>query len=171
MLLIAGAALPARVSETGGGSSAGTSPARAMTLRYDPQFILEAVAQRLGVTLRPDIPVPTILVESTTPLGRVQEVAEAQWGFRPHVFVSTYAAAKNEIYLIDDAADYLPYNRTLDDALAHEFVHYLQAKYFKDDFKVEWSEAEAIAVQTWFREEYIYAGRAEAGTQFASTGR
>jgi hypothetical protein len=84
-----------------------------------------------------------------------------QWEFRPEVFISFYAVAQNAIYLIDDAADYLPYNRTLDDALAHELVHYLQAKYLKDEFKVEWSEA-AIAVQTWFRERYLYPGRAQA---------
>jgi len=165
MLLAVAAALPAPVSETGGGTPADGSPARATTLRYDPQFILEAVARRLGVTLRPEIPLPTILLESATPLQRLQDATELQWRFRPHSFISFYAVGRNEIYLIDAAADYVPYNRTLNDALAHEFVHYLQAKYFKDDFKVEWSESEAIAIQTWFREQYIYPGRADVVAQ------
>ena len=131
------------------------SPERVVTLRHDPQFILEAVARRMGVTLRPEIPVPVILLESRTPLQRLQATAERQWGFRPHVFVSTYASAGNEIYLIDDAALYERYKRTVDDALAHEFVHYLQAKYLKDTFSTDWSEAEAVAIQTWFRKAYM----------------
>jgi hypothetical protein len=138
-----------------GGMSADRSPARIATLQHSPQFILNTVAQRMGIALRPEVPPPTILLESTTSLQRFQEAAERQWGFRPQVFVSAYAVGPNEIYVIDDAAEYLPYNRTLDDALAHEFVHYVQAKYFNDEFKVDWSEAEAILIQTWFREQYM----------------
>jgi hypothetical protein len=138
------------------------SPSPPITLRagvaplhHDPQFILEAVARRMGVTLRPEVPPPTIRLESRTPLYRLQRAAERQWGFRPLVFVTTYASASNEIYLIDRSADYLPYGRTPDDALAHELVHYIQANYLKDDFSTDWSEVEAVAVQTWFRETFI----------------
>jgi hypothetical protein len=135
----------------------GPLPKRVATLHHDPRLILEAVARRMGIRLRPEIAVPVILLESRTPLQRMQTAAERQWGFRPQVFATTYASAENGIYLIDDADFYTQHDRTLDDALAHEFVHYLQANYLEDGFNVEWSEAEAISVQTWFRKEYMAA--------------
>ncbi len=81
------------------------------------------------MTLRPEIPVPAIFVASTTPLAQFQDAIEAQWRFRPDVVLNTYAIARNEIYLYDGAAYFAQRNRTLDDSLAHEFVHYLQAQY------------------------------------------
>lgn len=131
------------------------SPKRVATLRHDPQLILESVAQRMGIRLQPDIPVPAILLESSTPLQRMQTAAERQWGFRPEVFANAYSAAENRIYLIDDAHFYEQHARTLDDALAHEYVHYLQATYLKDGFDSEWSEATAISMQNWFRQAYM----------------
>jgi hypothetical protein len=161
-LILLAAELPARVSETAGRPTTPAPadvpiavPAAVATLQHDPQFILEAVAARMGITLRPDIPPPAIRLESRTPLERLQAAAERQWGFRPPVFVTTYASAGNEVYLIDRAADYLPYGRTPDDVLAHELVHYLQAKYLRDDFRSDFSESEAVAIQTWFRQEYM----------------
>lgn len=132
-----------------------TSPARIATLHYDPQFILQAVARRMGITLLPGTPVPTLLLESRTPLSRWQAAAERQWGFRPDVFATAFAQAGNEIYLIDDAALNERREGTLDDALAHELVHYLQAKYRKDTLATDWSESEAVAIQIWFRTEYM----------------
>jgi hypothetical protein len=131
------------------------SPKPVAKLRHDPRLILEAVARRMGVRLRPEVPVPAILLESRTPLQRMQAAAERQWGFRPEVFANAYAAAENRIYLIDDAHFYERHERTLDDALAHEYVHYLQARYLKDGFNSEWSEAAAIAMQNWFRQKYM----------------
>jgi hypothetical protein len=138
-------------------AAAGESGARAepAKLHSEPRFILETVAQRLGVTLRPEIPVPAIFVASTTPLAQFQDAIEAQWRFRPDVVLNTYAIARNEIYLYDGAAYYAQHNRTLDDSLAHEFVHYLQAQYRNDDLSSEWREAEAVDIQTWFREAYV----------------
>jgi hypothetical protein len=152
------AAVPDRLSEPRVEAPAGRSPARVATLQHDPQFILEAVARRMGVRLQPDMPPPAIRLESGTPLQRMQAAAEKQWGFRPPVFVTTYATATNEIYLIDEAALYERYRRTLDDSLAHELVHYIQARYLGDRFHTEWSEVEAVAIQTWFREQFM-AGR------------
>lgn len=145
--------------------------ARAATLNHDPQFILEAVARRMGVTLRLEIPLPAIRLESRTQLLRMQVAAERQWGFRPPVFLSTYAAASNEIYLIDEAALYENYPRTLDDSLAHELVHYFQAKYRKDRSDNEWSEIEAMAIQAWFRNEVMAPGRVALEAQHAATQR
>lgn len=135
--------------------ASGMVSSRAATLHHDPRFILDAVAQRMGVRLRPDIPVPAILLESATPLQRLQRAGERQWGFRPQIFVNAYAPAENGIYLIDDADFHRTHKRTLDDALAHEFVHYLQANYLGTGLHSEWSEAEAVMVQTWFREKYM----------------
>jgi hypothetical protein len=143
----------------------GPLPKRVATLHHDPQLILEAVARRMGIRLRPEIAVPVILLESRTPLQRMRTAAERQWGLRPQVFAAIYASAENEIYLIDDADFYAQHDRTLDDALAHELVHYLQANYLKDGFNVEWSEAEAISIQTWFRKEYMAPMLAMAAAQ------
>jgi hypothetical protein len=149
------AALPPRSSEPLGTAPPLAPPARVAALQHDPQFILEAVAKRMGVVLRPDIPPPTIRLESRTPLARLQAAAERQWGFRPKVFTTTYATASNEVYLIDEAALYDNYGGTLDDSLAHELVHYIQARYLGDRFTTDWSETEAVAVQSWFRREYM----------------
>jgi hypothetical protein len=136
-------------------ASRDASTERVARLHHDPQWILKAVADRMGVQMHPAIPLPEILFESETPLTRMQAAAERQWGFRPQVFANAYAADENRIYLIDDADFYERIGRTLDDALAHEFVHYLQATYLKDEFKSEWSEATAIALQSWFRKEHM----------------
>jgi hypothetical protein len=149
------AALPARVSDTPTGPPAVGAPPRVAALQHDPQFILETVAKRMGIALRPDLPPPAIRLESRTPLARLQAAAERQWGFRPEVFTTTYATATNEVYLIDEARLYENYGGTPDDSLAHEFVHYLQATYLRDRFTTDWSEAEAVAVQTWFRNEHM----------------
>jgi hypothetical protein len=131
-------------------------------LRYDPRFILAVVARRMNVTLRPEIPVPAIFLESATALRQFQDAIEAQWRFRPHVFANAYVAARNEIYLIDDAAYYARAGRTLDDSLAHEFAHYLQVRYLSSDLADPSLESEAVAVQRGFQQDYVYPRRAEA---------
>jgi hypothetical protein len=155
MFVAAAAALPARFNETVAATAPSAPPVRVAALQHDPRFILEVVAKRMGVTLRPDVPPPAIRPESRTPLERLQAAAERQWGFRPEVFTTTYATAENTIYLIDEAALYENYGGTLDDSLAHELVHYIQAHYLGDRFTTDWSESEAVAVQTWFRGTYM----------------
>jgi len=157
MFLVTAATLSARASKTASSTPPRALPERVAMLRYNPQFILQAVARRMGIALLPGMPVPAVLLESRTPLERLQAAAERQWGFRPHVFVTAYASAGNEIYLIDDATLYERYKGTPDDSLAHELVHYLQANYRKDTFNTDWSEFEAVAIQTWFRNEYMGA--------------
>lgn len=134
---------------------AGEPDAGTMKLRFDPRFILEAVARRLEVKLRPEIPLPAIHVASSTPLRQFQDAMEPQWRSRPHVFGNAYAIAPNEIYLFDAAEFYLRLRRTLDDSLAHEFVHYIQAQYWGEDLALDGSEALAVDVQRWFREVYL----------------
>lgn len=132
-------------------ADADESPLTPSMLRHDPRYTLEAVAREMNVRLRPDIPVPAILFQSTTPLQRFQNALAPQWGFKPSVFANAYAVARNEIYLMDDASYYTRLRRTLDDSLAHEFAHYIQVHYFRADLTHESCELDAISVQQWFR--------------------
>jgi hypothetical protein len=68
----------------------------------------------------------------------------------------------NEIYLIDDASYYARVGRTIDDSLAHELAHYLQARYGRAHL-VDWEEVEAVAIQNWFRAEHVQAKLVDAG--------
>jgi hypothetical protein len=154
ILAMAACLTPATAGET----AAAVQPAK---LRFDPQFILAEVARRMNVTLRPELPVPAVFFESSTPLRQFQEAIAPQWRFRPHVFANAYAAARNEIYLIDEAAYYKRFGRTLDDSLAHEFAHYLQVHYLKADLEDPSLETEAVAVQHEFQRAHVYPLRAE----------
>ena len=124
-------------------------------LEHDPQDVLAAVARRMHIRLQPFVPLPAIHLESRTPLEQLQRVAERQWGTRPREFMNVYVAEENAIYLIDDTGHLAHRHGTLDDALAHELVHYLQANYRKDGFSTEWSEVEALRVQAWFRQTFM----------------
>lgn len=77
MLVFAATELPARVNESPGTAPAAPT-ARVAALQHDPQLILERVASRMGITLRPDLPPPAIRLESRTPLERLQAAAERQ---------------------------------------------------------------------------------------------
>jgi hypothetical protein len=92
ILALAACLAPAAAGET----DRAVQPAK---LRFDPQFILAEVARRMNVTLRPEVPLPAIFFESTTPLRQFQDAIAPQWHIRPHVFANAYSAARNEIYL------------------------------------------------------------------------
>jgi hypothetical protein len=136
-------------------ASAGTAsadPAERVTLRFEARYILESVARQMNVTLRPDEPLPAIHLESTTPLVQFQDAVAGQWKFRPPLFANVYVIARNEIYLTDDPRYYRRLRRTLDESLAHEFAHYIQARYFGANLADEGCEVEAVAVQFAFTE-------------------
>ena len=126
-------------------------------LQHDPDFVLRAVAARMGIALLPETRVPTLLLESRTAPERWRAAAERHWRMRPAAFTAFYMAEQNEIYLIDEAAQYERRGGTLDDALAHELVHYLQARYRRDALDTDWAELEAVQIQHWFRAEYMQA--------------
>jgi hypothetical protein len=170
-LLVATTAAPDLLKESGVKTLPGDLPARVARLQHDPQFILEAVAGRMGVRLRSDLAPPAILLESGTPLQRLQAAADKQWGFRPPVFVTMYAMESNEVYLIDKATLYGRDPATLDDSLAHELVHYIQANYLGDRVNTDWSELEAVAIQTWFRGKFMAPRLATAGARLAPAQR
>lgn len=144
--------LPAVAASTDSGSSV-------ITLRHEPRVILEAVAQHMGVTLRADVPLPVIFFESKTRLRQFQDAIEPQWRMRPRVIANAYVIARNQIYLSDDRSYYQRLKRTIDDSLAHEFAHYIQAQYLNDDLASDPSESAAVSVQTWFRETYMHPAR------------
>lgn len=123
---------------------------------FKPDCVLAAIAARRRRTVDPAKPKPAVLFESETPLSRFQDAVEEQWGQRPDVFTNAYAWKKNEIFLIDDGTYYSSLHRTIDDSLAHEYVHYLQVVYEGSDISQDaWGvyENEAIDAQTWFRQE------------------
>jgi len=130
---------------------------RLATLRHDPAFVLHAVAARMGIELSPDIPIPALLLESTTPPERWRAAAEGHWGMSTAAFTSFYTPDRNEIYLIDQAALHERRGGSLDDALAHELVHFLQAQYRQDALHTDWAEMEAVQIQQWFRAEIVQA--------------
>jgi hypothetical protein len=126
-------------------------------LHFEPMTILQAVALRMNVTLRPDVPLPTIHLQSATPLARFQGAIAPQWGFRPPQYSNAYVVARNEIYLMDDASYYRRLGRTLDESLAHEFAHYLQVHYFNADLSDPGCESDAVAMQALFAEHRVAA--------------
>ena len=143
-------------------SAANVAAAEPMKLRFDPQMTLKVVARRMGITLRPEIPPPEIRFASTTPLGRFQDAVERQWGARPERIANAFVSTTNEVYLIDDASYYAAVRRTIDDSLAHELTHYLQARYGRVNL-ADWEEVEAVAIQNWFRAEHVQAKLVDAG--------
>ncbi len=129
---------------------------QAALLRYGEACILRAVADHMGVALRPDVPAPVVYYGSKTPLKQFQDAVEPQWNLRPEVFLNAYVVAKNEVYLFDDAEYYRRMKRSLDDSLAHEYAHYIQVKYKGFTLDGDDSlEGQAVSEQTWFRETFI----------------
>ena len=138
---------------------------RLLTLSHSPREILEAVARLLHVDLRPEVPLPSIRLESRTPLPHFQNAVESSWQARPPVFSNAYAASTNEIFLADVAARRSTQGASLDEMLAHEMAHYIQARYWRADLNADGAEFQARQVQLWFREMYLPTA------SFARSGR
>ena len=147
------------------------SPLEPVKLRFDTRFVLELVAERMQVKLRPDVPLPAIFVESAVPLRQYQDAMEVQWRFRPPMVSNAYAIERNEIYLSDDASFYRRLKRTIDDSLAHELVHYIQSKYFGEDLSTDSCEVQAAEVQRWFRDEHALPKLDVAAERTSAAGR
>lgn len=128
-------------------------------LCYPEADILAAVAWNMGTTLRTEIPLPKIIMSSQVSLKDFQDYVEPQWGFRPGAVSNIFIAARNEIYIIDEADYYRKMRRYIDDSLAHEYVHYIQIRYKNARFDPndEYMESEAVHVQTWFRDGFLLA--------------
>lgn len=129
--------------------------------KYSVDCTLNAVARHMRISLRDDIPRPKIFFGSQTPLSQFQDAVEPQWGFRPEKFLNAFITEKNEIYLMDEAEYYEKRNRFIDDSLAHELTHYLQVRYRGVEIATadDSVESQAVAMQDWFRETYMKAGK------------
>lgn len=123
---------------------------------YKPECVLAAVAERKGVTLDAARPAPMVLYGGSIPLARFLEASKEQLGgFVPDRVMNMYTVKTNEIYLNDSASTYGRHGRIIDDSLAHEYAHFLQVAYegrSLGDGSDDFLEAEAVTLQTWFRE-------------------
>jgi hypothetical protein len=146
------------------GLACAVPPAETVRLEHAPDAVLRFVASQMNVALRHDVPLPSIHLESATALERFQDAVGPQWGFRPPRFANAYVVATNEIYLTDDASYYLRLRRTLDESLAHEYVHYLQVRYLEGDLDEASYEQDAVAVQGRLRERIALGGRLDGGS-------
>lgn len=140
-------------SASAGAISNQSAPAQ---LRYNLDFILQQVLINKNIAFRTDLAIPQVYFESSTSLKQFQDAVEPQWGFRPDVFTNAYSISKNEVYISDDASYYEKLERCMDDSVAHEFTHYVQAKYQNFDLNDESLEWNAVDVQTWFRNTYCH---------------
>jgi hypothetical protein len=124
---------------------------------YKPDCVLAAVAGKKGVALDASRPAPMVLYGSKIPLTRFLEAAKEQLaGFVPDRVMNMYTVKTNEIYLNDAASTYGRHGRIIDDSLAHEYAHFIQVAYdgrTMGDGSDDFLESEAVAVQTWFREQ------------------
>lgn len=158
--------------------AAAAAPAR---LRYEPRCILEAVALDLNANIGrhrgPAIEaalrdaargrnVPAVRVESGTSLPEFLTDVKPQ-DQSVDRFSNFYAVGANRIYLIDEAAYYAKFDKTsrrsMDDSLAHEFIHFLQVTYLGysvADLATDAAESMAVEYQTSFRDRYIIGGEA-----------
>lgn len=131
--------------------------AKIVTPKYDAACTLQAVAKRMNVQVRSDIPLPTIMLASEIPFNEFQDIIESEWGMRPEVFTNVFSPKRNIIFLINESDHYMSY-RFIEDALAHELVHFVQVAY-KGEPNSEELEWEADRIQTWFRETILPSGQ------------
>lgn len=136
-----------------------TASAEPMPLQYDAACMLKAVLKKKNLPFKPDIAIPPVFVESKTPIKQFQDAIEPQWNMRPERFLNAYALKRNEIYLMDDSEYYTRHGRFVDDSLAHELTHYVQAQYQGFDLNDDSLESDAIDVQNWVRQEYMKTGK------------
>jgi hypothetical protein len=123
-------------------------------LKYSVEFVLQKVLELKRKEYNPLIPVPSIHFESQTPLEIFQQAIEGQWGMRPQRFSNAYSVSHNMLFLNDEASYYIRTKRCMDDSLAHELTHFVQARYQGFDLHDESLEWDAIEVQNAFRESY-----------------
>lgn len=132
----------------------GAQPAKTAELKYTVDFIFKAILEHKNLELKPEIPMPAVVVASKAKLKDFQDDVEPQWNMRPDAITNVFVVHLNKIYLSDDQSYYDKVGRCMDDSLAHELTHYIQVKYrgwSLDDDSLEW---DAIDTQTWFREKY-----------------
>jgi len=130
--------------------------------QIDPECILKIIAKRMNTQLRPEIPAPTLHFESESDIKEFQDAIEHWWGMRPELISNVFIPRSNQIYLIDDESYYSRVKRSIDDSLAHEYVHFIQVQYKGYDLRTDdTAEYEAIDIQTWFRDTFVHISEAQ----------
>jgi hypothetical protein len=158
-------------------------------LKDEPRCVLHALAGHLAFVLGrhrgPEFELalrtaatggdlPRVRLMSATPLADFRRALERQYldagspdaarQARSLPFSNLYAVSSNEVFLIDDPAYYarLGGGRTAEDSLAHEYMHFIQVRYYGysvKDLAHEAPESQAVEYQGWYRDEYSRPGR------------
>jgi hypothetical protein len=125
--------------------------------RYEEKCIFHAVASKMRIVISEERPAPGVYYASDIRVSRFAEAIQEQWGMTADRISNVYVVKTNEIYLADKAVYYAAHNRSIDDSLAHEYAHYFQVTYqgYTLEDMDDTAESQAVAVQTWFRENYI----------------
>lgn len=142
--------------------------------KYLEACIFKAVAAKKGITIKPEIPLPKIFFSSQITLAQYQDAVEQQYKMRPEHFVNVYVAARNEIYISDDASYFAAVHRFIDDSIAHELTHFIQVKYQAADLMDDpddFFEGDAIKVQSWFRDNFMATGQSPCESLSGAPGR
>ncbi len=159
--------------------------------RWEPRCILHAVAvdmaDVIGRYRGPEFEgrlraaasaqdLPKVRPQSLTPIQEFRDALARQYAegrsgavqLRPETaeFTNMYALASNELFVIDEAGFYerLGGGRSIEDSLAHEYVHYIQVRYYgysaEDLGRDHSAEAMAVEYQQYFRARYVKTGQA-----------
>lgn len=125
-------------------------------ITHKKSCILRVVARKMGLPDYRELNEPEVRLQSGTPLKACQDAVERAYGYRPKAFTNIFVDTAKTIFLTDRAEFYKKGN-TIDDALAHEHVHYIQSEYlgFTRDSNQKTLELQARAVQKWFRKAYM----------------
>jgi hypothetical protein len=110
--------------------------------------IFQIVANKMGLEINENAPKPIILTDKQITLQKFNSYL----GWDSKIVFPYYFSNKNTIVV--------PLCCKLD-TLAHELVHYFQVMYRDEDLKVDYGlyteilEMEAVAIQRWFKANYI----------------
>ncbi|MFN8791398.1 MAG: hypothetical protein ACK5Y2_08095 [Bdellovibrionales bacterium] len=75
-------------------------------LRSEIPCIFQAILESKGKSVRPELPLPEVLLDEEVELAQYQDDVEPQWNFRPEAVGNVYVAHKNRIYLYAYALDW-----------------------------------------------------------------
>ena len=118
--------------------------------RQYSEDILKIVINKKGLKINEKIPQPKIITEDEITLKEFNE----NLGYSPDFFNGIFP------YYVQKHNKIIVLNNSKLDTLAHEFVHYFQAKYQKINIEEIYDpgnslESEAVTVQKWFKEKYL----------------
>jgi hypothetical protein len=118
--------------------------------------VFQLVSNLMQIELNEAHVLPEVQPEGLATLSELQAVTQRLWGFAVPKFINLYDPQENRIYLFRDLDFYERFGRSIYDSLAHEFVHFVQAKVRQTPLLQfgEAEENEAIHIQNQFRQRY-----------------